>query len=100
MMMKRSSQARKEEGHDQNVLINVARAMEMGHTKRQERVRKKRSNTSKNKKITETTICREKRKVGEGKGGRWNTPSCFMCFSLNLFFPDSPFSYCYYSINR
>lgn len=43
-MMKKSSQARRRHGHAQNAVINGARFMEMGHSERQERVRKRENN--------------------------------------------------------
>lgn len=45
MMMKKTSQAWRKEGH---AVINGARTTEMGHPERQERMRKKGSNTSEN----------------------------------------------------
>lgn len=66
MMMKKSSQARRKEGHAQSAVINGARAMEMGHTKRQERMRKKGINSSENNR--DYYFQREERDAGEGKG--------------------------------
>lgn len=45
VMMKKSSQARRKEDQAQNAVINGARAMEMGHTERKERVRKEDRNS-------------------------------------------------------
>lgn len=74
MMMKKSSQARRKEGHAQNTVINGATAMEMGHTERQKRMRKK-ENTSENNR--DYYLQREER-LGEGKGagGTLPHPSC------------------------
>lgn len=49
--MKKSSQAQRKESHAQNAVINRASAMEMGHTERQERRRKKGSNKSENNRL-------------------------------------------------
>lgn len=44
VMMKKSSQARRRHDHAQNAVINGAGFMEMGHSERQERVRKRENN--------------------------------------------------------